>query len=68
MIISFNIYPQGNIDRPDLKESSRVELLDSLALRAIHESKPFPKFPKSLDFQNLNISIHFKYIPEKNKT
>jgi len=45
-----------------------VELLDSLALRAIRESEPFPEFPKSLDFQNLNINIHFKYIPEKTKT
>jgi len=65
VIYSFNIYPKGNIDRLDLKKSSKVELLDSLALRAIHDSKPFPKFPKSLDFQNLNISIHFKYIPEE---
>lgn len=68
VIYSFNIYPKGNIDRLDLKKSSRVELLDSLALRAIRESEPFPEFPKSLDFQNLNINIHFKYIPEKTKT
>lgn len=68
VLISFNIYPQGNIDRPDLKESSRVELLDNLALRAIRESEPFPKFPESLKSSNLNINIHFKYIPEKNKT
>jgi TonB family protein len=68
VVISFNIYPKGNIDRPDLKESSRVELLDSLALRAINESEPFPKFPESLESSNLNISIHFKYIQEKNKT
>lgn len=68
VIYTFDIYPKGNIDRLDLKKSSQVDLLDSLALRAIHESKPFPEFPKSLDYQNLNISIHFKYIPEKNKT
>lgn len=68
VLISFNIFPQGNIDRPDLIESSRVELLDSLALRAIRESEPFPKFPESLKSSNLYISIHFKYIQEKNKT
>ncbi len=68
VVISFNIYAQGNIDRPDLKESSQVKLLDNLALRAIRESEPFPKFPESLKSSNLNISIHFKYIPEKNKT
>lgn len=68
VIISFNIYPRGNIDHPDLKKSSKVELLDDLALRAIRESEPFPKFPESLKSSNLNINIHFKYIPEKNKT
>ncbi len=68
VVISFNIYPKGNIDRPDLQESSHVELLDNLALRAIRESEPFPVFPESLESSNLNISIHFKYIQEKNKT
>jgi len=68
VVISFNIYPKGNIDRPDLQESSRVDLLDNLALRAIRESEPFPVFPESLESSNLNISIHFKYIQEKNKT
>lgn len=68
VVISFNIYPRGNIDRPDLKKSSQVDLLDDLALRAIRESEPFPKFPESLKSSNLNINIHFKYIPEKNKT
>ncbi len=67
VVISFNIFPQGNIDRPDLQESSRVELLDNLALRAIRASEPFPKFPESLKSSNLNISIHFKYIQEKIK-
>jgi TonB family protein len=68
VVISFNIFPQGNIDRPDLQRSSQVELLDNLALRAIRASAPFPKFPESLKSSNLNISIHFKYIQEKNKT
>jgi TonB family protein len=67
VIISFNIFPLGNIDRPDLKKSSSVELLDNLALRAIRASEPFPKFPESLKSSNLNISIHFKYIQEKTK-
>ncbi|GJL79554.1 MAG: hypothetical protein NPINA01_25430 [Nitrospinaceae bacterium] len=68
VVFSFYIYPKGNIDRPELKRSSRVELLDNLALRAILESEPFPPFPKEIDSSNLNISIHFKYIPEKGRT
>lgn len=68
VVYSFNIYQKGNIDRLDLKKSSQVDFVDKLALRAIRDSEPFPKFPESLNFQNLNISIHFKFIPEKNKT
>jgi TonB family protein len=68
VVISFNIFPEGTIDRPDLQQSSKVELLDNLAMRAIRASEPFPKFPESLKSSNLNISIHFKYIQEKNKT
>ena len=65
VIFSFFIYPKGNIDRPELLKSSRVKLLDNLALRAILHSEPFPPFPKEIESQNLNISIHFKYVPEK---
>jgi len=65
VVFSFYIYPKGNIDRPELKKGSKVELLDNLALRAILASEPFPPFPKEIDSSNLNISIHFKYIPEK---
>ncbi len=67
VVFSINIYRKGNIDRPELQQSSRVELLDNLALRAILESEPFPAFPKEINSSNLSISIHFKYIPEKNR-
>ncbi len=64
-VFSFYIYSKGNIDRPKLQKSSRVELLDNLALRAILKSEPFPPFPKELNSSNLNISIQFKYTPRK---
>lgn len=67
VVFSFFIYPVGNIDKPELKTSSNVELLDNLARRAILESRPFPPFPGEIKSSNLNISIHFKYIPEQNK-
>lgn len=67
VVFSFFIYPGGNIDQPELKTSSGVELLDNLARRAILESRPFPPFPGEIKSSNLNISIHFKYIPEQNK-
>ena len=65
VVVSFYIYPKGNIDRPNLKKSSKVELLDNLALRAILKSEPFPPFPKEIKSSNLNISITFKYTSEK---
>nr|NIP99380.1 TonB C-terminal domain-containing protein [Nitrospinaceae bacterium]NIR53545.1 TonB C-terminal domain-containing protein [Nitrospinaceae bacterium]NIS83946.1 TonB C-terminal domain-containing protein [Nitrospinaceae bacterium]NIT80755.1 TonB C-terminal domain-containing protein [Nitrospinaceae bacterium]NIU43061.1 TonB C-terminal domain-containing protein [Nitrospinaceae bacterium] len=65
VVVSFTIFPLGKIDKPALKKTSGVEHLDTLALRAILESEPFPKFPKELKVPNLSISIHFKYVPEK---
>jgi TonB family protein len=63
-IISFHIFPKGNIDKPFIKQSSGVEALDSLALRAIIDSLPFPRFPNELKMSNLFLSIYFKYVPK----
>jgi TonB family protein len=65
VLVSFFLFPRGNIDKPILKRSSGVEQLDSLAIRAILDSEPFPTFPQELKFSNLNITINFKYVPEK---
>ena len=63
-IISFHIFPKGNIDKPFIKQSSGVELLDTLAVAAVHDSVPFPPFPKDLKKPNLFLSIYFKYVPK----
>jgi hypothetical protein len=64
-IISFHIFPKGNIDKPFIKRSSGVEVLDTLALRAVLDSLPFPRFPKELKMSNLFLSIYFKYVPKE---
>ncbi len=63
-IISFHIFPQGKIDKPFIKQSSGVEALDTLAVRAVLDSVPFPHFPKELKMSNLFLSIYFKYVPK----
>ena len=63
-IISFHIYTKGNIDKPFIKQSSGVEALDTLAVRAVLDSVPFPHFPKELKMSNLFLSIYFKYVPK----
>ena len=63
-IISFHIFPKGNIDKPFIKQSSGVEALDTLAVRAVLDSVPFPHFPKELKMSNLFLSIYFKYVPK----
>tara|TARA_Y100001936_G_scaffold128838_1_gene125960 strand:- start:349 stop:1806 length:1458 start_codon:yes stop_codon:yes gene_type:complete len=63
-IISFRIFSKGNIDKPFVKRSSGVEVLDTLAVRAVLDSVPFPQFPKELKKSNLLLSIHFKYVPK----
>ena len=63
-IISFHIFPKGNIDKPFIKQSSGVKVLDTLAVAAVHDSVPFPPFPKDLKMPNLFLSIYFKYVPK----
>ena len=62
---AFRIYPGGTIDPPSLVQSSGNPALDSLALRAIKLSEPFPPFPKELKEANLHIRIHFSYVPQQ---
>jgi outer membrane biosynthesis protein TonB len=63
VVFSINIYRKGNIDWPELQMSSKVELLDNLALSAILKSEPFPPFPKEIESSYLGIDIQFKYTP-----
>ncbi|MEK9628265.1 MAG: TonB C-terminal domain-containing protein [Nitrospinota bacterium] len=63
-VISFHIFPKGNIDKPFIKQSSGVEVLDTLAVGAVLDSVPFPPFPKELKKSNLFLSIYFKYVPK----
>jgi TonB family protein len=63
-VVSFFIFPHGNVDKPFVKKSSGVEALDTLAVRAVLDSVPFPEFPKELKLSNLNINIYFKYVPK----
>ena len=62
--ISFYIFPQGNIGKPALIKSSGIAKLDTLALRAIKLSEPFPPFPKELRRPNLSITVNFDYVAE----
>ncbi|MFQ5483519.1 MAG: TonB family protein, partial [Nitrospinaceae bacterium] len=60
--VSFYIFPGGNIDKPELVASSKQEVLDNLALRAVQDSEPFSAFPSELKEPNLHIIIHFRYV------
>jgi len=64
-VVTFTLFPKGNIDKPYLKKSAGIEQLDTLAIRAVLDSEPFPEFPQDLKVPNLSISIQFKYVPEK---
>ena len=65
-VVSFSIFSYGNIDKPFVKKSSGAEALDTLAVRAVLDSAPFPEFPKELKMSNLNINIYFKYVSKDN--
>ncbi len=63
-IVVFFIFRHGNIDKPFIKKSSGVEALDTLAVRAVLDSVPFPEFPQELKAPNLRIELYFKYVPK----
>lgn len=62
VLVTFFLYPGGNVGQPFIEKSSGNSQLDALALRAIANSAPFPKFPSEFKQSNLHISIHFKYV------
>ena len=59
-IISFRIFPKGNIGKPSIRQSSGVEILDTLAVAAVNDSVPLPPFPKDLKKPFL-LNIEFAY-------
>jgi len=63
--VSFTIFSRGNINNPTVSKGTGDKHLDSIAVRAIMDSVPFPVLPKNLHRSNLKISIIFKYVPEK---
>jgi len=65
VMVSFTIFSKGNIDNPTIRKSAGDKNLDSIAVRAILNSVPFPVLPKELHRSNLKINIVFKYVPEK---
>ena len=63
--VSFTIFSRGNINNPTVSKGTGDNHLDSIAVRAIMDSVPFPVLPKNLHRSNLKTSIIFKYVPEK---
>ena len=66
VIVAFTVFRKGNIDQPVIRESAGDENLDSIAVRAVSDSVPFPPLPEELRRPNLRINIVFKYVPEEN--
>ncbi len=65
VMVSFTIFSKGNVSNPTIRKGTGDNHLDSIAVRAIMDSVPFPVLPKNLHRSNLKISIIFKYVPEK---
>ena len=63
---AFTIYKGGNIDKPIIRKSAGDEDLNSVALKAIYDSAPFPPLPKEWKQPHLTVVINFIYVPEDN--
>ena len=64
LLVGFTIFSKGNINDPAIRKSAVDKNLDSIAVRAIIESAPFPALPEELHRPNLKVIINFKYVPE----
>ncbi|MCS5599637.1 MAG: TonB C-terminal domain-containing protein, partial [Rhodospirillales bacterium] len=64
LLVSFTIFSKGNINNPTIRKSAGDKNLDSIAVRAIIDSAPFPELPEELHRPNLKVIINFKYVPE----
>ena len=61
---AFTIYKGGNIDKPIIRKSAGDEDLNSVALKAIYDSAPFPPLPKEWKHANLPVTMIFRYVPK----
>ena len=61
---AFTIYKGGNIDKPIIRKSAGDEDLNSVALKAIYDSAPFPPLPKEWKHSNLPVTMIFRYVPK----
>ena len=61
VVVSFNLYSKGNIDKPKLLKASQEDKFNGLAFVAILDSIPFPEFPADVKKDKLHIKINFDY-------
>ncbi len=61
ILVSFYVFPEGNIDSPVIIQESNDFHLDNLAIRAIQDSAPFPVFPDDLRIPNMRLTLEFNY-------
>ena len=64
--ITFTIFTGGNIDKPVIRKSAGDEDLDSVALKAIYDSAPFPPLPKERKQSYLKFNMIFRYVAVAN--
>lgn len=60
-VIYFKIKRNGSITEPYFKEKSNNNLFDSIAMRAVRNSSPFPPLPAGYEEDTLGIYFEFAY-------
>lgn len=60
-VVYFKIYRDGSINEPVFKEKSGDSVFDSLAIRAIKISAPFPPLPSGYEEDTLGVYFEFAY-------
>jgi len=60
-VVRFTVTAEGEISECKIAKSSGTKALDDAALASIEKAAPFPPIPKSLDRDQLEISVPFKF-------
>ncbi len=62
-VVYFKIQKDGTITQPVFKEKSGYAVFDTLALRAVSNSAPFPPLPSGYEDDSLGVYFEFSYKP-----
>lgn len=61
VVVYFRVERSGRVSWVELEESSGIDSLDRIALRAVHDAAPLPEFPPEISDERLAVNVEFDH-------